>query len=128
MFCPDVKATNCPAGNCSGRSDQSGEQNVRPEHKEMAAISKIPTAVKSFQWNFTVKPTHFSVGKAAVAEEETGTSTLQTVVIGGPGITRKILRDNVGKVRRAAGTGRQPAKTPPTRQNRSRGELAETGE
>ena len=55
---------------------------MRPEHKEMAAISKIPTAVKSFQRNFTVKPTHFPVGKAAVAEEETGISTLQTVVIG----------------------------------------------
>ena len=53
---------------------------MRPEHKEMAAISKIPTAVKSFQRNFTVKPT-FSGGKAAVAEKETGISTLQTVVI-----------------------------------------------
>jgi hypothetical protein len=38
----------------------------------MAAISKIPTAVKSLKRNFTVKPTHFLVGKAAVAEEETG--------------------------------------------------------
>jgi hypothetical protein len=94
----------------------------------MAAISKIPTAVKSLKRNFTVKPTHFSVGKAAVAEEETGTRNLQNRRDRGPGITGKILRDNVGKVRRAAGTGRQPAKTPPTRQNRSRGEPAETGE
>ena len=55
---------------------------MRPEHKEMAAISKIPTAVKSLKRNVTVKPTHFPVGKAVGAEEETGTSNLQTVVIG----------------------------------------------
>jgi hypothetical protein len=48
----------------------------------MAAISKNPTAGKSLKRNFTVKPTHCMVGKAAVAEEETGISTLQTVVIG----------------------------------------------
>jgi hypothetical protein len=49
---------------------------MRPEQKEMAAISKSPSAMKSLEREFTVKPTHSLVGKAAVAEEETGTSTL----------------------------------------------------
>ena len=48
MTCSDVKVTNRPAGNCSGGSDQGGEQTERPEHKGMAATPKIPSAVKSF--------------------------------------------------------------------------------
>jgi hypothetical protein len=50
-------------------------------------------------------PTHVSVGKAAVAEEEPGMCNLPTVVIGGPGIMGKILRANVGKSPLAAGAG-----------------------
>jgi hypothetical protein len=105
MFCPDVKATNCPAGNRRGRSDQGGKQMARPEHKGMAEVSKIRPAVKSLKRNITVCRPNFSVGKAAVAGEETGMCTLQTVVIRGPGIAGKILRDNVGKSPLAAGAG-----------------------
>jgi hypothetical protein len=47
MFCPDVNVTNCPAGNCCGRSDQSGKQNVRLEHKEMATAYEKSPAEKS---------------------------------------------------------------------------------
>ena len=55
MACSDVKVTNRPAGNCSGGSDQGGKQTKRPEHNEMAAISKIPSAVKSLERSFTVR-------------------------------------------------------------------------
>ena len=55
MTCSDVKVTNRPAGNCSGGSDQGGKQTERPEHNEMAATSKIPSAVKSLERNFTVR-------------------------------------------------------------------------
>ena len=47
MTCSDVKVTNRPAGNCSGGSDQGGKQTEGPEHNEMAATSKIHSAVKS---------------------------------------------------------------------------------
>ena len=43
----DVKVTVRPVGNLQGGSDQGGEQTERPEHKGMAATSKIPSAVKS---------------------------------------------------------------------------------
>ena len=55
MACSDVKVTNRPAGNCSGGSDQGGKQTKRPEHNEMAATSKIPSAVKSLERSFTVR-------------------------------------------------------------------------
>jgi hypothetical protein len=47
MTCSDVEATVRPAGNCGGGSDQGGKQIGRPEHKEMTATSKIPSAAKS---------------------------------------------------------------------------------
>ena len=45
------------------------------------------------------------MGKADDTAEETGKSTLWDRRGTGSGIQGKILRDNVGKVRRAAGTG-----------------------
>ena len=78
----DVKVTVCLAGNCGGRSDQGGEQTERPEHKEMTATSKIPSAVKSLERNFTVCRPITLLGKADVAGEATGKSNPQTVVVG----------------------------------------------
>jgi hypothetical protein len=48
----------------------------------MAATSKIPSAVKSLERNFTVTPTYALMGKADAAGEVTGKSNLQTVVVG----------------------------------------------
>jgi len=79
-FCPDVNVTNCPAGNCCGRSDQSGKQTVRPEHQEMAAACEKSPAVKSLLADGNGKPTHLPLGKADDADEATGKSNLQTVV------------------------------------------------
>src|SRR5215831_21604 len=99
------KVTNRPAGNCSGGSDQGGKQTERPEHNEMAATSKIPSAVKSLERNFTVRRPIALMGKADAAGEVTGKSNLQTVVVGGPGILGKTRRDNVGKGLLPAGAG-----------------------
>ena len=80
---PGCKSHQLPCGgNRCGRSDQGGKQTVRPEHKEMAAISKTRPAVKSLKRNVTVCRPSFPVGKAAVAEEEPGMCNLPTVVIG----------------------------------------------
>ena len=82
MTCSDVRVTNRPAGNCSGGSDQGGKQTERPEHNEMAATSKIPSAVKSLERNFTVRRPIALLGKADAAGEVTGKGNLQTVVVG----------------------------------------------
>src|SRR5215468_8938645 len=78
----DVKVTVRPVGNLQGGSDQGGEQTERPEHKGMAATSKIPSAVKSFERNVTVCRPIALLGKADVAGEVTGKCNLQTVVVG----------------------------------------------
>jgi hypothetical protein len=41
MFCSDVKAPAAPQGMCSGGNDLGGKQSRRPEHKEIAAASKV---------------------------------------------------------------------------------------
>lgn len=65
-----------------GGSDQGGEQTERPEHKGMAATSKIPPAVKSLERDVTVCRPIALLGKADVAGEVTGKCNLQTVVVG----------------------------------------------
>ena len=65
-----------------GGSDQGGKQTERPEHKEMAATSKIRSAVKSLELESYRMPTHSSLGKADAAGEVTGKSDLRTVVVG----------------------------------------------
>jgi len=63
MTCPDVEVTVRPAGNCGGGSDQGGEQNGRPEHKEMTATSKIPHRYEVALAEFHGTPTHCSFGE-----------------------------------------------------------------
>jgi hypothetical protein len=72
---------------------------ARPEHKEMAAVSKIRPAVKSLKRNFTVCRPIFWVGKAAVAGEETGMCTLQTVVIGAQASQERFSEITSGRAR-----------------------------
>ena len=62
--------------------DEGGKQTERPEHNEMAATSKIPSAVKSLERNVTVRRPIALLGKADVAGEVTGKCNLQTVVVG----------------------------------------------
>src|SRR5215510_12672890 len=78
----DVKVTVRRVGKLQGESDQGGEQTERPEHKGMAATSKIPSAVKSLERNVTVRRPIALLGKADVAGEVTGKRNLQTVVVG----------------------------------------------
>ena len=76
------KSHRLPGGKPPGGSDQGGEQTERPEHKGMAATSKIPSAVKSLERNVTVSRPIALLGKADVAGEVTGKCNLQTVVVG----------------------------------------------
>ena len=99
MTCSDVKVTNRPAGNCSGGSDQGGKQTERPEHNEMAATSKIPSAVKSLERNFTVRRPITLLGKADAAGEVTGKSNLQTVVVGAQASWERLAEITSGKSR-----------------------------
>src|SRR6266852_9021732 len=113
----------------SGRDDLGGTQTWRSEHKEISAAPKSSARKKSFQADHSREADpSLCWGSPTTQMEETGICTLWDRRGMGSNIQGKILRDNVGKVRRAAGTGRQPAKTPSTRQNRSRGEPAETDE
>ena len=99
MTCSDVKDTNRPAGNCSGGSDQGGKQTERPEHKEMAATSKIPSAVKSLERNFTVRRPITLLGKADAAGEVTGKSNLRTVVVGAQASRERLAEITSGRSR-----------------------------
>jgi len=72
---------------------------ARPEHKEMAAVSKTRPAVKSLKRNVTVCRPTFSVGKAAVAGEETGMCALQTVVIGAQASQERFSELTSGRAR-----------------------------
>ena len=99
MTCSDVKVTNRPAGNCSGGSDQSGKQTERPEHNEMAATSKIPSAVKSLERNLTVRRPITLLGKADAAGEATGKCNLQTVVVGAQASWERLAEITSGRSR-----------------------------
>ena len=72
---------------------------MRLEHKEMAAISKTRPAVKSLKAEYYGKPTHFPVGKAAVAEEEPGICNLSTVVIGAQASQERFSEITSGRTR-----------------------------
>jgi hypothetical protein len=97
MTCSDVKVTNRPAGNCSGGSDQGGKQTERPEHNEMAATSKIHSAVKSLERNFTVRRPITLLGKADAAGEVTGKGNLQTVVVGAQASRERLAEITSGR-------------------------------
>ena len=99
MTCSDVKVTNRPAGNCRGGSDQGGKQTERPEHNEMAATSKIPSAVKSLERNFTVRRPITLLGKADAAGEVTGKGNLQTVVVGAQASRERLAEITSGRSR-----------------------------
>src|SRR6516165_7296776 len=99
MTCSDVKDTNRPAGNCSGGSDQGGKQTERPEHKEMAATSKIHSAVKSLERNLTVRRPITLLGKADAAGEVTGKSNLRTVVVGAQASRERLAEITSGRSR-----------------------------
>src|ERR1700732_2566118 len=52
------KSLGCPAAiSRSGRNDRGGEQTWGPEHKEMAAVSKKRSVMKSFRREQCGKPT-----------------------------------------------------------------------
>ena len=72
---------------------------ARPEHKEMAAVPKFRPAGKSLKRNLTVSRPNFSVGKAAVAGEETGMCTLQTVGIGAQASQERFSELTSGRAR-----------------------------
>ena len=99
MTCSDVKDTNRPAGSCSGGSDQGGKQTERPEHKEMAATSKIHSAVKSLERNLTVRRPITLLGKADAAGEVTGKSNLRTVVVGAQASRERLAEITSGRSR-----------------------------
>jgi hypothetical protein len=99
MTCSDVKVTNRPAGNCSGGSDQGGKQTERPEHKEMAATSKIPSPVNSLERNLTVRRPIALLGKADAAGEVTGKSNLRTVVVGAQASRERLAEITSGRSR-----------------------------
>jgi hypothetical protein len=82
MFCSDVEVTVRSAGDCSGGSDQGGKQTGRPEHKGMTAAAKTTPRREVAVAGQHGSPTHLPLGKADVAGEVTGMSTLQTVAAG----------------------------------------------
>ena len=95
----DVKVTVRLVGNCSGGSDQGGKQTERPEHNEMAATSKIPSAVKSLVRNLTVRRPITLLGKADAAGEVTGKSNLRTVVVGAQASRERLAEITSGRSR-----------------------------
>jgi len=105
MTCSDVKSHKPPCGNCSGGSDQGGQQTERPEHKEMAATSKIHSAVKSLERNLTVRRPITLLGKADAAGEVTGKSNLRTVVVGAQASRERLAEITSGRSRWQQGSG-----------------------
>ena len=71
----------------------------RPEHKEMAATSKIPSAVKSLERNLTVRRPIALLGKADAAGEVTGKSNLRTVVVGAQASRERLAEITSGRSR-----------------------------
>jgi len=103
---PGRKSPGCPAVVCAAVGTTWGAtQNWRPEHKEISAAPKFAAARSRFKRTIRGKPTQLLVGKADDTAEETGKSTLWDRRGMGSSIQGKILGDNVGKARRAAGTG-----------------------
>jgi hypothetical protein len=105
-FCPDV---NAPAAlrqyaqrwGRPGGQHKLGGRNIKkylPLRNQRPARSRFKRTIRG-------KPTLPFVGKADDTAEETGKSTLWDRRGMGSSIQGKILGDNVGKVRRAAGTG-----------------------
>ncbi len=95
---PDGRDVHC------GRSDRGGKQAWRPEHQQMAAVAKSPSALKSLSGylrDADLSPRREgrcrwgSNGQAHSADRRDR----------GPGIQGRIHGDNVGKDRLAAGTG-----------------------
>jgi hypothetical protein len=100
------KSLGCPAAiSRGGRNGLGGEQTWGPEHKEMAAVSKKRSVMKSFRRDKREADLDSERGKADDVEEETGTCTLRNRRDRGPGTQGRIHRDNVGKVPSAAGAG-----------------------
>ena len=78
---------------------------ARPEHIEMAAVSKIRPAVKSLKRKFYGMPTQFFGGKGRCCRGRNRYVHSANRRDRGPGIAGKVLRDNVGKSPLAAGAG-----------------------
>jgi hypothetical protein len=58
------QSLGCPAAiSRSGRNDRGGEQTWGPEHKEMAAVSKKRSVMKSFRREYLIKYFADSAGK-----------------------------------------------------------------
>ena len=76
-----------------------------PEHKEMAAVSKKRSVVKSFDGDTREADLDSERGKADDVEEETGRCTPRDCRDRGPGTQGRIRRDDVGKVPPAVGAG-----------------------
>jgi hypothetical protein len=69
----------------SGRNGLGGEQTWGPEHKEMAAVSKKGSVMKSFDGDTREADPASVTGKADDVEEETGMGTPRDPRDRGPG-------------------------------------------
>src|SRR5215467_1445490 len=90
----------------SGRDDLGGQHKIGGRNvKKYLPPRNLRPARSRFKRTIRGKPTQLLEGKADDTAEETGKSTLWDRRGMGSSIQGKFLGDNVGKVRRAAGTG-----------------------